>query len=86
MKQIKADLIHDNDGEMTDTSPLHSAGVPVIRNLIDDNLTNDYYFSYHHSAGDTVSILDAEDMDSNVKGIASLFYILADMDEKLPRD
>ncbi len=71
---------------MTDTSPLFDAGVPVIRNLIEENLTYDYYFSYHHSAGDSVSVLDADDMDTNVKGIASLFYILADLDEKFPRD
>lgn len=46
----------------------------------------DNYFAYHHSAGDTIDVLDPDDMDSNVKAIASLLYIIADLDERFPRD
>jgi len=83
---INASQIIENDGEMMDTAPLLALGVPAVRNEIVDNDTRDFYFSYHHSAGDTVDVLDADDMDSNVKAIASLFYIIADMDERFPRD
>lgn len=86
LKQINANLIVNGDGVMVDTTPLYNSGIPTLRNEIQDNKSHDYYFSYHHSAGDTVSVLNADDMDSNVKGIASLFYIVADMDERFPRD
>lgn len=86
LTQINASQIIENDGEMTDTAPLLALGVPVVRNEIADDATRDYYFSYHHSAGDTVDVLNADDMDSNVGAIASLFYIIADMNERFPRD
>ena len=83
---INASQIVANDGEMMDTAPLLALGVPAVRNEIADTEDREYYFSFHHSAGDTVDVLDADDMDSNVKGIASLFFIIADMDERFPRD
>lgn len=54
-------------------------------NRITDNPTYDYYFKYHHSAGDSMTIMNADDMDSNVVGIAAMFYILADLDNTIPR-
>lgn len=76
----------ENKGVMQDTTPLYKAGIPVVRNLIKDTPDSKYYFTYHHSGGDTVSILDKDDMDRNVAAIASLFYIIADMPEKFPRN
>lgn len=86
LRAINASQIIENDGEMMDTAPLLARGVPAVRNEIADDETHDYYFAYHHSAGDTVDVLDADDMDGNVRAIASLFYIIADMDERFPRD
>ena len=38
----------------------------MMKNLIKDTDDHDYYFSYHHSAGDTISIMDAEGVQSDV--------------------
>ena len=48
-------------------------------NLIEDNDSHDYYFRYHHSAGDTMSVMNPDLLDSNVVGVAAMFYILADL-------
>jgi carboxypeptidase Q len=81
---INASLINDQ-GHGADTSPLFSAGVPVMANVVDDTPDHKFYFTYHHSAGDSMSIMNADDMDSNVLGIAVTFYILADLDDTIPR-
>jgi carboxypeptidase Q len=57
-----------------------------MRNLVSDNKTNDFYFTYHHSAGDSMTMMNADDMDDNVVAIASMFFLLADADETLPRN
>jgi len=54
-------------------------GIPIIHQSIIDNPTNDFYYKYHHTAGDSMTIMDPEDMDSNVLGIASFLYIIADL-------
>jgi carboxypeptidase Q len=69
----------NDDGDATDTGPLYDNGVPTMTNLIKDNENHDNYYTYHHSAGDTMSIMNADDLDSNVVGIAAMFYILADL-------
>jgi len=43
-----------------------------------------YYFTFHHSAGDSMDIMDADDMDLNVIAIASMMFIAADMPERIP--
>jgi len=48
-------------------------------NLIEDTSDHEYYFTYHHSAGDTMSIMDGDLLDGNVLGVAAMFYILADL-------
>jgi carboxypeptidase Q len=58
-------------------------GVPVICNIIKDTPDHKFYFTYHHSAGDSMLMMNADDMDSNVVGIASLLYILADLNVSL---
>lgn len=50
----------------------------MMANVVEDSSDHRYYFSYHHSAGDSMSMMNPEDMDSNVVGIASMFYILGD--------
>ncbi len=76
-----------NQGVMTDTEPLYEKyNIPVMRNLVQDSADNQFYFTYHHSAGDNINILDANDMDSNVAAIASIFYILGNVPANLPRN
>lgn len=70
---------------MADTQPLGQQGIPLLRNLIKDNASHDFYFMYHHSAGDSMTMMNADDLDSNVVGLASLFFLLADADESLPK-
>ncbi|EAR91471.1 plasma glutamate carboxypeptidase (macronuclear) [Tetrahymena thermophila SB210] len=76
----------DGEGEMVDSGYIGSYGVPMVRNIGQDTPSNDYYFTFHHSAGDSMSVMDPDQMDENVVGIASLFYLLADADVALPRD
>ena len=75
-----------DDGVMVDTGPFNSLGVPAMRNVIEDSPTKDYYFTYHHSAGDAMTMMNADDMDDNVVAMASMFYTVADWDETLPRN
>ena len=74
-----------NQGEMADTNPLYLAHkIPMMRNLVNETSDDKYYFKYHHSAADSMNVLDADDMDSNVAAIASLFYIIGDLPARLP--
>jgi len=51
----------------------------MLINSIQDTADHSFYFKYHHTAGDTMSIMNPDDMDSNVVGIASFLYIIADL-------
>lgn len=66
-----------------DVEPLYDNGVPVFLNLIEDTPDHQKYFKYHHTAGDSMSIMDADDMDSNVVGMAVFLYILADLENSV---
>ena len=81
---INAQEVSDN-GEAVDTKPLFDKGVPTMINLIKDNSSHDFYFQYHHTAGDSMTVMDADDLDSNVLGVAAMFFILADLDSTIPR-
>lgn len=56
-----------------------------MANVVFDNPSHDYYFSYHHSAGDSMTIMNPDELDSNVLGVATMFYILADLENTIPR-
>lgn len=81
---INASLVNDA-GEAVDTGPLYQNGVPTMANVIVDNESHDFYFTYHHSAGDSMTMMNPDDLDSNVLGVAAMFYILADLDNTIPR-
>lgn len=59
--------------------------MPIFNNYIQDTPDHSFYFKYHHSAGDSMTMMNPDDMDSNVVGIASFLYIIADY-EKTVRD
>lgn len=54
-----------------------------MNNIVKDTEDHQFYFKYHHSAGDSMSMMDPDDMDSNVVGIAGMLYIIADLDTTL---
>lgn len=56
-----------------------------MANVIQDNESHDFYFQFHHSAGDSMTMMNADDLDSNVVGVAAMFFILADLDNTIPR-
>jgi len=77
----------NNNGENADTSPLNeNYGVPMMRNLIQDTADNQFYFTYHHSAGDSMTIMNPDHLNRNVVMIASMLYMIADIPTKIPRD
>jgi carboxypeptidase Q len=85
MENLNVTHVDFGQGEMVDTGPLlKKYNIPVMRNLIRDTPDESYYFTYHHSAGDSMNVLDPDDMDSNVAAIASLFYIVGDLPVRLP--
>lgn len=49
-----------DDGGAVDTGPLYEKGVPTMINLIEDNESHDFYFSYHHSAGDSMTMMNPD--------------------------
>lgn len=55
--------------------------MPIFNNYIQDTPDHEYYFRYHHSAGDSMMVMNADDLDSNVVGIAAFLYIIADLDQ-----
>ena len=57
-----------------------------MNNFIDDTSDMEYYFTYHHSAGDSMSIMNPWEMDRNVIVISGMMYIIADLPFTLPRD
>lgn len=81
--------IYFNKGTAVDTTPLYQANIPQMVNLLDDPESESYnerYFYTHHSAADNMGILNKDDMDSNVIGIAQLFYAIADLPGMLPKN
>jgi len=84
MTILNSSVVNDA-GEAVDTTPLFENGVPTMANVVQDTPSHDFYFSFHHSAGDSMSIMNPDDLDSNVVGLAAMFYILADLDETIPR-
>jgi carboxypeptidase Q len=87
LKPINASYIKDKDGISADVEPLSEVyGIPVMRNLINDTDDQEFYFTYHHTAGDSMTMMSKEDLDRNVIAIASMMYIVADSPDSLTRD
>ncbi|XP_072459554.1 carboxypeptidase Q isoform X6 [Notamacropus eugenii] len=68
-------------GEGTDINYWIQAGVPGA-NLLDDLMR---YFFFHHSHGDTMTVLDPMQMNYSAAVWAVVSYVIADLDEMLPR-
>jgi len=59
-----------------DVEAIHRAGVPVLALHQDANR----YFDYHHSADDTLAIVDPVQLKQNVAAWAATLYMIADSD------
>ncbi|XP_032101543.1 carboxypeptidase Q [Sapajus apella] len=68
-------------GEGTDINFWIQAGVPGA-SLLDDLYK---YFFFHHSHGDTMTVMDPKQMNVAVAVWAVVSYVVADMEEMLPR-
>ncbi|XP_027437823.1 carboxypeptidase Q isoform X2 [Zalophus californianus] len=68
-------------GEGTDINFWIQAGVPGA-SLLDDLYK---YFSFHHSHGDTMTVMDPKQMNVAAAVWAVVSYVIADMEEMLPR-
>ncbi|KAM9050207.1 carboxypeptidase Q isoform 3-T3 [Megaptera novaeangliae] len=68
-------------GEGTDINFWIQAGVPGA-SLLDDLYK---YFSFHHSHGDTMTVMDPKQMNIAAAVWAVVSYVIADMEEMLPR-
>jgi hypothetical protein len=67
--------------EGADISPLDAAGVPTLA-PIQDNRT---YFSYHHTAADTLDKVVPRELAENSAVMVVLAYAIANLPETLPR-
>ncbi|MCH8322603.1 MAG: M28 family peptidase [Proteobacteria bacterium] len=57
--------------------------IPLVQNgLPGAALAGDgtYYFDHHHTASDTIALIEAEDLDYNVAAYAALLYLAAEYD------
>ena len=55
----------------------------MFKNSIEDTEDHAIYCTTHHTAGDSMSILDADDMDTNTVGIAAFLFIIADLEHSV---
>ena len=81
LKSINSSEVYDNGGG-TDINWWHKEGVPTV-SLANHN---EKYFWFHHSDGDTMTVLDPIEMNLCSAVWAVYAYVVADMDELLPRD
>ena len=44
------------------------------------------YFFFHHTSADTMTTIDSDDMDTNTAMYAAIAYVVADLDDMLPRE
>jgi carboxypeptidase Q len=81
---INASLLITDDGRgyETDTGPWEAVGVPGA-SLSSEN---EKYFNFHHSEGDQMGVLKKEDMDLAAAVFAVVAFVVADLDEALPRE
>lgn len=68
-------------GGGADIGPLMRSGVPGMGLVVDGSR----YFWYHHTAADTMDKLDKEDFNECVATMAVFAYMVADLEDPLPR-
>jgi carboxypeptidase Q len=77
-------------GAGADVANLVESGVPGVgldvQGFYEGELVPANYFFYHHSQADTIDHIDIEDFRKCVGAVASLVYVIADMEQTLPRN
>lgn len=74
-------LLLSRDSPEADIDPLAKQGVPAF-GLLQDGRT---YFSYHHTAADTLDKIVPQELRENATAMAVMGYALAAMPDPLPR-
>jgi len=81
LQSINATLLMPG-GHDTDNGWWSASGVP-LGSIITEN---DKYFYFHHSNGDTMTVLNPHHMDLAAAVWAVVSYVVADLDQMIPRD
>ena len=68
------------EGE-ADVGPIIERGVPGLALRVDDTK----YFWYHHSTADMMTMIDREDFSKCIAMMAAMVYVLAEIDQSVPR-
>jgi carboxypeptidase Q len=80
LERIGASRVERGDGE-ADVAPLIQRGVPGLGLDVDPSK----YFWYHHTEGDMMTVIDRNDLAKCVATMAVMAYVLADLDQLVPR-
>ncbi len=80
LEPLGSNFIGDNGGG-ADIGPIMKEGVPGMGLKVD----NSKYFWYHHTHADAMDKLDKNEFNRCVATLAVMAYVVADMDERLPR-
>ena len=80
LEPIGSNFIGDSGGG-ADIGPIMSEGVPGMGLKVDGSK----YFWYHHTNADAIDKLDQDEFNRCVASMAIMAYVVADMDDRLPR-
>lgn len=80
LDRIGASRVVAGDGE-ADVGPIIERGVPGLALDVDDTK----YFWYHHSWGDMMTMINRDELNRCVAVMAVAAYVLADLDQRVPR-
>jgi carboxypeptidase Q len=80
LDRIGASKVERGDGE-ADVGPIIQRGVPGLGLDVDASK----YFWYHHSTADMMTVIDRNDLAKCVATMAVMAYVLADLDQLVPR-
>ena len=80
LEPIGSNFIGDSGGG-ADIDPIMREGVPGMGLRVDGSK----YFWYHHTNADAIDKLDEDEFNRCVASMAIMAYVVADMDDRLPR-
>jgi len=84
LTRINATVVQPAPSVATDVDYLVQEGVPGLS--LEDNYTKDHYFWYHHSNGDTITVLNPKQLDKCAAALAVMVYTVANLETLLPRN
>eukprot|EP01027_Heterolobosea_sp_BB2_P014485 GEZU01020802.1.p1 GENE.GEZU01020802.1~~GEZU01020802.1.p1 ORF type:complete len:528 (+),score=100.53 GEZU01020802.1:182-1765(+) len=84
LSKINVSVVSGGGIDGTDVDYLVEAGVPGLS--LEDDYINGHYFWFHHTNGDTMTVLDPHQMDLCAAALAVMSYTVANLDTLLPRN